>query len=139
MQVTGSAQTGAPNQAAAVSVGATPPATGTLDYSAFLKLLIAELKNQDPTKPMDSAQYIGQLASFSNVEQSVKLNTKLDSLITSQSLSQADSLIGHTVASHDGAISGKVTGLRIVDGGAIALLDNGQELALGSGITVTGG
>ena len=60
----------------------------TLDYNAFLGLLIAELKNQDPTKPMDSAQYIAQLASFSNVEQSVKANAKLDSLISAQQLSQ---------------------------------------------------
>ena len=37
----------------------------TLDYNAFLQLLIAQMKNQDPTKPMDSAQYMAQLASFS--------------------------------------------------------------------------
>ncbi len=138
MQVTGTGQTAATTQALGASPAPTPPSTGTLDYSAFLQLLIAELKNQDPTKPMDSAQYIAQLAGFSNVEQSVKLNTKLDSLITSQALSQADSLIGRTVVSQDGSITGKVTGLRILDGGAVALLDNGQELPLGSGITVTG-
>ena len=37
----------------------------SLDYNAFLQLLIAQMKNQDPTKPTDPAQFIAQLASFS--------------------------------------------------------------------------
>ncbi len=74
----------------------------TVDYDAFLKLLVAQLKNQDPTNPTDSAEFMAQLASFSNVEQSVKANTKLDSLITSLALTQADGLIGKTVTSSDG-------------------------------------
>ena len=61
MQVTPTthAAASAPTPAAPVA-----PAPSTLDYSAFLRLLIAEMKNQDPTKPMDSAQYVAQLASF---------------------------------------------------------------------------
>ena len=43
--------------------------TASVDYNGFLRLLIAQMKNQDPTKPMDSAQFMAQLASFSNVEQ----------------------------------------------------------------------
>ncbi|MGL4397208.1 MAG: flagellar hook assembly protein FlgD [Hyphomicrobium sp.] len=136
MQVTATTPTTtAQSQAAAATKEAEK--TGTLDYSAFLQLLIAQLKNQDPTKPMDSAQYIGQLASFSNVEQSVKLNTKLDTLITSQALTQADSLIGRVVTTSDGSVSGKVTGLRILDGSAVAILENGTELDIGAGLTVS--
>ena len=135
MQVTNVMQASAAQAAAAQQ---SEQKTGTLDYNAFLTLLIAELKNQDPTEPMDSAQYIGQLASFSNVEQSVKLNAKLETLITSQALAQAESLIGRTVTSADGAITGTVTGLRILDSGAAALLDTGVELELGAGVTVTG-
>ena len=70
-------------------VSSTPTATetaakssvGDLDYNAFLKLLIAQMKNQDPTKPMDSTAFMAQLATFSQVEQSVSTNTKLDSLL----------------------------------------------------------
>ena len=61
----------------------------SVDYNAFLKLLIAQMKNQDPTKPMDSAQFIAQLASFSNVEQGIKMNQKLDTLMTSMALAHA--------------------------------------------------
>lgn len=130
--------TNVPTLASLNETASTAQSKKTLDYDAFLTLLVAELKNQDPTKPMDSAQYIGQLASFSNVEQSVKLNAKLDTLIASQAVSQAESLIGRTLTSADGTISGIVQGLRILDTGTIAMLDGGRELELGTGITVSG-
>lgn len=111
--------------------------SNTVDYNSFLKLLIAQLKNQDPTQPVDSTQYISQLASFSNVEQSVQMNSKLDSLITSMSLSQADGLIGRTVTSADGSVTGQVAAIQIASGGATALLTNGKTLSIGTGITVS--
>src|SRR5262245_37417073 len=80
--------------------------SATVDYNQFLQLLIAQLKNQDPTKPMDSAQFISQLASFSNVEQSIQMNSKLDGLMTASALSQAEGMIGRHVSSADGATSG---------------------------------
>lgn len=108
----------------------------TLDYNAFLNLLVAQLKNQDPTKPVDPAQFMAQLASFSNVEQAIKMNSKLDGLMTSMALAQAEGIIGRTVMSEDGTVGGKVTGLRIVSGGAVAILEDGRELLLGPGVTV---
>ena len=102
MQVTGAAPSSDPTSAQ--SKTATAP---TVDYNAFLRLLIAQMRNQDPTKPMDSAQYLGQLASFSAVEQGVQTNAKLDALMTNSMLSQADAIIGRTLASADGATSGQ--------------------------------
>ena len=112
-------------------------AKDNLDYNSFLTLLVAQLKFQDPTQPADSAQYIGQLASFSNVEQSIKSNAKLDQLMTSFALSQAGSVIGRTVTSADGSISGKATSLKVVSGGSVAVLENGTELPLGDGVTIS--
>ncbi|MBS9479297.1 flagellar hook assembly protein FlgD [Ancylobacter radicis] len=109
----------------------------TLDYSAFLQLLIAQMKNQDPTEPMDSAQYMGQLASFSQVEQSMAANAKLDSLLTSSSLQIADAAIGRTVTSADGLVSGTVTSVRIAADAPIATLADGRELALSSGVRMS--
>jgi flagellar basal-body rod modification protein FlgD len=111
--------------------------SNTLDYNAFLQLLITQLKNQDPTAPMDPTEQVSQLATFSAVEQQVKTNAKLDSLLTSFALSQADSVIGRTVTSADGEITGKVASVRIVDGGAVAVLANGSEVQLGSGVTIS--
>jgi flagellar basal-body rod modification protein FlgD len=111
--------------------------TQTLGYDAFLKLFIAELKNQDPTNPPDSSAFVAQLANFSNVEQAVKTNAKLDALMALSALSQANSLIGRTVTSADGLTSGKVMSLRAESGGAIAVLTNGEEVTLGEGVSVT--
>jgi flagellar basal-body rod modification protein FlgD len=109
----------------------------TLDYNAFLTLLMAQIKNQDPTQPQDSAQFLAQLATFSSVEQAVKTNAKLDELMTSFALSQADGVIGHTVTSPDGSVKGVAKAIRIVDGGAIAVLDNEQQVQLGAGVTIS--
>ena len=51
------------------------------DFDTFLKLLTTQLKNQDPSKPFDSTEFVGQLASFSAVEQQIATNSKLDELV----------------------------------------------------------
>lgn len=50
------------------------------DYQMFLKMLTAQMKNQDPLNPIDSTDYATQLATFSGVEQQVKTNDLLTSL-----------------------------------------------------------
>ena len=95
------------------------------------------MKNQDPTKPADPSQFISQLASFSGVEQAIKTNNKLDTMMTSLALSQAEGFIGRTVASADGTVQGTVAGIRIISGGAVAILGDGRELPLAAGVTVT--
>ncbi|WP_173012502.1 flagellar hook assembly protein FlgD [Niveispirillum sp. SYP-B3756] len=54
----------------------------TADINAFLKLMVAQVRNQDPTKPMDSTQWVAQLAQFSTVEQQVQSNGKLGDVLT---------------------------------------------------------
>ena len=107
-----------------------------VDYQSFLKLLIAEMKNQDPTKPMDSTQYVAQLATFSQVEQSVQTNTKLDQIMSSSALSQADALIGRSITSADGNTTGTVASVRLASSGLIAVLQNGTEVAVGPGVSI---
>ena len=114
-----------------------PTNTASKDYKQqFLQLLFAQLKNQDPTKPMDSAQFMAQLASFSNVEQGIKMNQKLDSMMTSLALSQVDGIVGRTIISADGSVAGTVMALHVVSGGAVALLEDGREVPLGPGVTI---
>lgn len=115
----------------------TAASNASLDYQAFLKLLIAEMKNQDPTDPTDPAEWMGQIASFSNVEQGIQTNAKLDALMTSMALSQVDGIIGHTVTSLEGDVSGKVASVRVITGGAVAVLENGSELLLGEGVEIS--
>ncbi|MBZ9842497.1 flagellar hook assembly protein FlgD [Mesorhizobium sp. CA5] len=107
-----------------------------VDYQSFLKLLIAEMKNQDPTKPMDSTQYVAQLATFSQVEQSVQSNTKLDQIMQSSALSQADALIGRSITSADGKTTGTVASVTLSSSGLIAVLQDGTQVPVGAGVSI---
>jgi len=51
------------------------------DFETFLKLLTTQMRNQDPLKPMDSTEFVAQLASFSAVEQQIRANDRLDSIL----------------------------------------------------------
>ncbi|MCA1403791.1 flagellar hook assembly protein FlgD [Ensifer sp. IC3342] len=108
----------------------------TLNYESFLKLLVAQMKNQDPTEPMDATQQIAQLATFSQVEQTIKTNKNLESLLQRTSLSEADAVIGKTVTSADGKTTGVVKEAKLYSDGIIAVLDTGKELVIGPGVKV---
>ncbi len=98
---------------------ATTTATGTQDR--FLKLLTAQLKNQDPLNPMDNAQLTSQLAQISTVDGIERLNATLEKLVSSSvdaEAVQAAGLVGHQVM-----VAG--SGLTLTDAGAAG----GVELA----------
>jgi flagellar basal-body rod modification protein FlgD len=109
-----------------------------VDYQTFLKLLVTEMKNQDPTKPMESTEYVAQLANFSNVEQNVRTNAKLDQIMQISVVSQAGSLVGKTLTNADGTVSGKIEQIRILDDGLVAVLEGGEEVVVGSGVSISG-
>jgi flagellar basal-body rod modification protein FlgD len=116
---------------------ATTEASSTASYDNFLKLLMTQMKNQDPTEPMKSTDYMAQLATFSQVEQTVKSNSKLDALLAASTWSQADSVIGRTVTTADGKVSGQVSSVTITSEGAVAKLTGGAKILLGPGIIVS--
>ncbi len=90
--------TSATNAAAAAATATSSTAANTQDR--FLKLLVTQMKNQDPLNPMDNAQVTSQMAQLSTVSGIDKLNVTLqalsDSMTSNQSL-QAASMIGHGV------------------------------------------
>jgi flagellar basal-body rod modification protein FlgD len=108
----------------------------TLNYDNFLQLLIAQMKNQDPTDPMDASEQMSQLASFSQVEQTIQTNSKLDTLLTSSSLTQAGSYIGKYMTSADGSVKGIVESVKVYSDGLIATTTNGDSILVQPGITL---
>ena len=71
------------------------------NYTDFLQMLMTQLKNQDPTSPMDTSTFTTELVQFSSVEQQIKTNSSLTSLISltqSGQLLQSTALVGHQVA-----------------------------------------
>jgi len=118
------------------AAGLSAPAQ-TVDYQAFLRLLVTQMKNQDPTAPMDSTDYVAQLATFSQVEQSVQINQKLDNILQASTFSQAGSLIGKYVTSPEGEVGGYVKQVRLYSDGIMAILHDGTELPIWAGVSIT--
>ncbi|CAX22315.1 MAG: flagellar hook assembly protein FlgD [Methylorubrum extorquens] len=129
--------TGTTSTTTAAAAKAATSVASKMNADTFLTLLMAQLQNQDPTKPMDSTEYVGQLATFSQVEQATKTNQKLDSLLTSSFLNQADAIIGRSLTSADGLTSGTVQSVRVTGDGVMAKLTDGREMLLASGISIS--
>jgi len=68
-----------------------------LGKDEFLKLLMVQLENQDPTKPMEDKAFIAQMAQFSSLEQMTEMNKTLSNLIANNKDSNAYSLLGKWV------------------------------------------
>src|ERR1700722_1542576 len=76
------------------------------NFDTFLTLLTTQLKNQDPTSPMDSSTFTQQLVEYSQVEQQINTNTNLQTLITqgqSNGSAMATSYLGKNVTVTGGA------------------------------------
>jgi len=103
---TGGSQRSALSGLGGETSGATAAApSAAADFDTFLRLLTAQLRNQDPLQPIDSTEFVAQLASFSTVEQLIGTNDRLDALIADQQAGGAADLvdwIGREVASFDG-------------------------------------
>lgn len=83
------------------------------NFDTFLKLLTTQLKNQDPTSPLDSAQFTQQLVQYSQVEQQINTNSRLDTLLKqsqSEQLLSAAALVGSTVQVNGNSLSLGSTG-----------------------------
>lgn len=122
MSVTAATSTGA-----AYTTTAQPASASNLDKDAFLKLLITQLRSQDPMNTMEDKEFIAQLAQFSALEQTNKMAEGLNSLALSNASNQAISLIGKTVQYID-PNSGNVTEGKV---GSVRLLSNGPSLIVG--------
>jgi flagellar basal-body rod modification protein FlgD len=138
------------NPAAAISGGgANPDAMSKLsgNFNTFLTLLTSQLKNQDPTSPMDSTTFTQQLVMYSQVEQQIGTNTNLKTLIgqgTTQLGAYATSYLGKAVSVTNGNASlnsGAATWTYNLDTTANTLTvsnANGKVVYSGNGETVSG-
>ncbi|WP_449064657.1 flagellar hook assembly protein FlgD [Planomonospora algeriensis] len=90
----------------AASTGATTAATGTaaassgnskLDKDTFLKLLVAQMRYQDPSNPTDTSAFMSQTAQFTEVERMEELVKQQGELLAAQLRLSASSLVGKTV------------------------------------------
>lgn len=69
----------------------------TLGKDDFLKLMLAQLSNQDPTDPMDNTQFIAQMAQFSSLEQMTNMNSNFEKMNAMLSTNSAYNTLGRSV------------------------------------------
>jgi flagellar basal-body rod modification protein FlgD len=121
---------------------------GTLGKDDFMKLLIAQLQNQDPTNPMKDNEFIAQMAQFSALEQTMNLSKSFEKFAEAQNQSQLiqyNNFVGKEIRWHeiteetgeDGKPvvnegTGKITSIKFVNGSAVFTLENGKELTPGN-------
>ena len=96
----------------------------------FMQLLIAQLKNQDPMKPMEDKEFITQLAQFSSLEAMDKMTEQMEDLTGSQMLVQAATLIGKQVSAKletGEVVTGTISQVKMISGQPTAVV-NGKEI-----------
>lgn len=101
--------TNATNGTAAGATAANPLAASGLSQDTFLKLMMAQMKNQDPFHAQDPSQFLSQLAQFSQVSGIESMKTSLETL--SGSLRSTQALQGTTLVGHDVLAAGNVARL----------------------------
>lgn len=105
--------------------------TGFSSLSAedFLKVLIEQLKNQDPSSPMDSDQLLQQVSSMRALQSNLELSDSLKSLTMSQQLTSAASFLGKTVTGIDAnkqSVTGAVDRVVVASGKTLLAIGDSQ-------------
>ncbi len=96
------------SSAASSSAAASTTASPALDQNSFLKLLMAQMQNQDPTAPTDGTTFVTQLAQFTQVQQTTAQTTTLTNIqnqLQSLGNAQATDLVGKTVTVNGNSMS----------------------------------
>ncbi|HVX61789.1 MAG TPA: flagellar hook capping FlgD N-terminal domain-containing protein [Pirellulales bacterium] len=116
------------------STGSSADAWNSISPDDFLKMLITELQNQDPTNPTDSSQILQQISEIRNIQATSDLTTTLNQVLLEQTFSAASVLVGKSVQgmADDGtSVAGTVDSVTF--GNGTATLNVGQQtLKLGN-------
>ena len=97
---------------------------------AFLTLMLAQLKSQDPINPVKQEDFMMQLATLSQLEQTVHMNTQLSQMVSVQAMGS----IGKNVRAYDPemdvTVSGVVTGIKMLDETVYVTIDRTVDMPL---------
>uniref|UniRef100_A0A7C4QPM2 Basal-body rod modification protein FlgD n=1 Tax=Schlesneria paludicola TaxID=360056 RepID=A0A7C4QPM2_9PLAN len=123
----------APNSSSVKEVARDQVGFAGLNSEDFLKLLIAQLQNQDPTDPLDSDQLLRQISEMRNLQAGLELQSTLKNLSLTQQLASSTGFLGRQVTAVHGEqkteIEGVVDRVQLRDGKAL-LRVNGVEVEL---------
>lgn len=100
-----------------------------MDRDTFMKLMIAQMRYQDPSKPMDNSQMLAQTAQYTSIELLEKVQKSQADLLSFQSVILSSSLVGKTITGTalDGTpVTGVVDSARVVSGNGYLAIGNRQ-------------
>ena len=125
---------------AAGATGSTAAASSTdqVNKDVFLKLMVAQLKNQDPMNPTDSSQFLAQTAQFTSLEKLDAVAQQTAQALTAQMAFGASGLVGRSVTytgSEGTEKTGVVDSVRFTPTGPVLGI-GGAEVTLGDVVTV---
>ena len=109
-----------------------------MDKDTFLKLLVAQLKYQDPSQPADTSEFISQTATFTQVETMQAISEQNAKLLSTSQLSTAGSLVGRVVSYHDASgatVEGTVDSVKVTTDG-LSLVVGKDTVALSDVMSV---
>ena len=89
-----------------------------LGQDEFLSLMIAQMSNQDPMKPMENGEFISQMAQFNSLNELMSLNKTMDGLMSAQLVTQGSAMIGKTITANlstGETVKGIVSAMQIRD------------------------
>ena len=114
-----------------LGLGPTPslPESDALGRDTFLKLMVAQLRNQDPMNPQDSAEFLAQTAQFTSLEKIQAVADQTAMMVSTQLAFGASSLIGQTVTYTDkdgNEKTGTVRGTTFLPTGPMLDVDGAQ-------------
>src|SRR5436309_8988799 len=118
--------------------GSTRTPVRTLNQEDFLKLVMAQLTNQDPLNPQKDTEFIAQMTQFSALEQSKSMQLDMARLQTDQQFMQANSMLGRVVDLQDdqgNLINGAVSAVQ-VEAGTPKIVVNGLAYDLSTVLSV---
>lgn len=100
------------------SLAATTTSGFGLAFEDLLGIVLTQLTYQDPLKPIDNFEFVSQLAQFSQIQQAENMNSNLEAILQSASVSQATDLLGRTIQLPAGSseIEGVVTEISFLSG-----------------------
>jgi flagellar basal-body rod modification protein FlgD len=132
------------------STKGTGSATGTqmkgkksfeLKAEDFIKMMITQLQNQDPTSPAKNEELLAQMSQIGQLQSSTTLTEGIKGMVLQNQIGAAGNLIGKNVEGLDGQdkpVKGIVNSVRVEDNSVVLELDNGNKLPLGRVTSIAG-
>jgi flagellar basal-body rod modification protein FlgD len=107
----------------------------------FIKMMITQLQNQDPTSPAKNEELLAQMSQIGQLQSSTTLTEGIKGMVLQNQIGAAGNLIGKNVEGLDGQdkpVKGIVNSVRVEDNSVVLELDNGNKLPLGRVTSIAG-